>query len=82
MLMLAGLVNVDWDDLSQAVPVAVICITMPLNFSIANGIAFGFISYVAVRLFSGHFQKLNMSLIILVSLFLIKFILFYFILFA
>jgi AGZA family xanthine/uracil permease-like MFS transporter len=76
VLMLAGLVNVDWDDLSEAVPVAVICITMPLTFSIANGIAFGFISYVAVRLFSGHFHKLNMSLIILASLFLVKFIFF------
>lgn len=76
VLMLAGLVNVDWDDLSEAVPVAVICITMPLTFSIANGIAFGFISYVAVRLFSGHFHKINMSLIILASLFLVKFIFF------
>jgi len=74
VLMLAGLVNVDWDDLSEAVPVAVVCITMPLTFSIANGIALGFISYVAVRIFSGDFHKLNASVIILASLFLVKFI--------
>jgi AGZA family xanthine/uracil permease-like MFS transporter len=74
--MLAGLVNVNWDDLSEAVPVAVVCITMPLTFSIANGIAFGFISYAAVRLFSGHFHKLNASVIILASLFLVKFVFF------
>jgi AGZA family xanthine/uracil permease-like MFS transporter len=76
VLMLAGLVNVDWDDLSEAVPVAVICITMPLTFSIANGIAFGFISYVAVRIFSGHFSKINLSVLSLAILFLIKFIFF------
>lgn len=73
VLMLAGLVNVDWDDLLDAVPVAVICITMPLTFSIANGIAFGFISYVAVRAFSGHFNKINISVLCLALLFLFKF---------
>jgi AGZA family xanthine/uracil permease-like MFS transporter len=76
VLMLAGLVNVKWDDLSDAVPVAVICITMPLTFSIANGIAFGFISYVAVRLFSGHLKELNISICSLALLFLLKFIFF------
>ncbi len=73
VLMLAGLVNVNWDDLSEAVPVAVICITMPLTFSIANGIAFGFISYVAVRIFSGKFSSLNLSVLFLALLFLAKF---------
>lgn len=76
VLMLAGLVNVKWDKLSDAVPVAVICITMPLTFSIAHGIAFGFISYVAVRVFSGHFKELNVSVSFLALLFLVKFIFF------
>lgn len=73
VLMLSGLVNVDWDDLLDAVPVAVICITMPLTFSIANGIAFGFISYVAVRLFSGKVKTLNLSVVLLALLFIGKF---------
>lgn len=73
VLMLAGLVNVDWDDLLEAVPVAVILITMPLTFSIANGIAFGFISYVAVRIFSGKASTLNASVSILAALFILKF---------
>ncbi|MEW6991469.1 NCS2 family permease [Colwelliaceae bacterium 6441] len=76
VLMLAGLVNVDWDNLSDAVPVAVICITMPLTFSIAHGISFGFISYVAVRIFSGQMKALNTSVLALAALFLIKFIFF------
>lgn len=73
VLMLSGLVNVDWEDLLDAVPVAVICITMPLTFSIANGIAFGFISYVAVRLFSGKIKTLNLSVVLLALLFMGKF---------
>ena len=73
VLMLAGLVNVKWDDLSEAVPVTIICITMPLTFSIANGIAFGFISYVAVRVFSGQFNKIDISVLCLAVLFLLKF---------
>ncbi|WP_286232543.1 NCS2 family permease [Thalassotalea sediminis] len=76
VLMLAGLVNVKWDNLSEAVPVAVICITMPLTFSIAHGIAFGFISYVAVRAFSGQFKDITLSVLILATLFLLKFIYF------
>lgn len=73
VLMLAGLVNVNWDDLLEAVPVAVILITMPLTFSIANGIAFGFISYVAVRICSGKASTLNASVSILAALFILKF---------
>lgn len=73
VLMLAGLIHVDWENLLDAVPVAVICITMPLTFSIANGIAFGFISYVAVRLLSGEFRSINMSVLVLAGLFIAKF---------
>ncbi|RHW77560.1 NCS2 family permease [Colwellia sp. RSH04] len=73
VLMMSGLVNIDWDDLLDAVPVAIICITMPLTFSIAHGIAFGFISYVAVRLFSGKIKTLNISVVILALLFIGKF---------
>ncbi len=72
VLMLAGLIHVNWQNLSDAVPVAIICITMPLTFSIAHGITFGFISYVAVRLFSGQFKQLNPSVLVLASLFLAK----------
>ncbi|WP_448549975.1 NCS2 family permease [Thalassotalea fusca] len=73
VLMLAGLVNVKWDDVLEAVPVAVICITMPLTFSIAHGIAFGFISYSAVRIFSGEFNQISKSVLALSILFIIKF---------
>ena len=74
VLMVGGLVNVDWDDLMEAVPVTVILVTMPLTFSIADGIAFGFISFVAVRLFSGKFSEISPSVAFLATLFICKFI--------
>lgn len=76
VLMLAGLVHVNWHNMLDAVPVAVICVTMPLTFSIAHGIAFGFISYVAVRVFSGQFKQLNISVVTLALLFLLKLVYF------
>ena len=74
VLMVAGLVHVDWDDLMEAVPVTVILVTMPLTFSIADGIAFGFISYAAVRVFSGKFSEITPSVAFLALLFIGKFI--------
>lgn len=73
VLMVAGLVNVKWDDLMDAVPVVVILVTMPLTFSIADGIAFGFISYAAVRIFSGRFSEISPSVWFLAALFVAKF---------
>ena len=74
VLMVAGLVHVKWDDLMDAVPVVVILVTMPLTFSIAEGIAFGFISYAAVRVFSGRFSEISPSVWFLSLLFVAKFI--------
>ncbi|QDP01198.1 NCS2 family permease [Thalassotalea sp. PS06] len=73
VLMVAGLVNVKWDDLMDAVPVTVIVVTMPLTFSIADGIAFGFISYAAVRIFSGRFNEISPAVWLLSALFVAKF---------
>ncbi|WP_371379064.1 NCS2 family permease [Thalassotalea aquiviva] len=73
VLMVAGLVNVKWDNLLDAVPVVVILVSMPLTFSIADGIAFGFISYAAVRIFSGRFSEISPSVWFLAALFVGKF---------
>lgn len=57
----------------DAVPVTVIVVTMPLTFSIADGIAFGFISYAAVRIFSGRFNEISPAVWLLAALFVAKF---------
>ncbi|XQW83639.1 NCS2 family permease [Thalassotalea piscium] len=74
VLMLGSLANIKWDDLSETVPITVICLTMPLTFSIAHGIAFGFISYAGVKIFSGKVNQLSKSVLLLAVLFLIKLI--------
>jgi AGZA family xanthine/uracil permease-like MFS transporter len=74
ILMMSGLVNVDWDDLTEAAPVVVTCLLMPLTFSIANAIGFGFISYLVIKLLTGRFKDLNAGVIFIAILFLVKFI--------
>lgn len=72
VLMASGLAEIDWDDLTVAAPVVVTALAMPLTFSIANGIAFGFITWTACKVLSGRFRELNSALVILSVLFVIK----------
>lgn len=74
ILMMSGLVHVEWEDLTEAAPVVVVCILMPLTFSIATGIAFGMISYAAIKLLTGRFSDLNVGIVVLAALFVAKFI--------
>ncbi|MEB0120744.1 NCS2 family permease, partial [Pseudomonas sp. CCI1.2] len=53
-------------------PVAITALAMPFTFSIANGIALGFISWTAIKLMSGRGRELNSALVILSILFVIK----------
>ncbi|MBL4835278.1 MAG: NCS2 family permease, partial [Pseudomonas sp.] len=76
VLMTGGLVQVDWEDLTVAAPVVITAITMPLTFSIANGIALGFISWTLIKLLAGRWRDLNPSLYALAILFIIKLALF------
>jgi len=72
VLMTSGLAEIEWDDLTTAAPVLVTALAMPLTYSIANGIAFGFITWTAIKLLSGRTRELNSALIVLSILFVIK----------
>jgi adenine/guanine/hypoxanthine permease len=74
ILMLSGLVNVDWDDLTESAPVVVTCLLMPLTFSIAEGISLGFISYTLIKLFSGKGRTVSASVWVMSIIFAIKYI--------
>jgi len=74
ILMMSGLVNVDWEDITEAAPVVVTCLLMPLTFSIANAIGLGFISYAAIKLMTGRFKDLNSGILVVAALFVAKFI--------
>ncbi|MFD2179419.1 NCS2 family permease [Veronia pacifica] len=73
ILMMSGLVNVNWRDLTEAAPVGVVCLMMPLTYSIASGIGLGFISYCAIKALSGKAKDVHISIWVLAVLFLLKF---------
>ena len=73
VLMTSGLAEIDWDDITVAAPVVITALSMPLTFSIANGIAFGFITWVVIKALAGRFKDINPALVVLAALFVIKF---------
>ncbi|HLV15985.1 MAG TPA: NCS2 family permease [Pseudomonas sp.] len=72
VLMLSSLASIDWEDLAVAAPVAVAALAMPLTFSIANGIAFGFITWTGIHLLAGRWRDLSPAMWILAILFAVK----------
>ena len=73
-LMTRSLTEVAWDDLTEAAPAVVTALTMPFTFSIAEGIAFGFISYAAIKLVTGRYREIHPAVGILAVLFVIKYV--------
>ena len=72
-LMLKELTEVDWADTTEAIPAAITAVMMPFTYSIANGLAFGFISYAAIKLFTGRARDVHWMVWIIAALFLFKF---------
>lgn len=58
-LMMQEVVNIKFSDFSVATPAFLTIISMPLTFNIATGFGFGFISFVALKLFTGRFREVN-----------------------
>ena len=74
ILMLSSMEKLNWSDLSDLLPALVIIVMMPLTFSIANGIALGFLSYVIIKIFSGQLKTISSGAWFLTIIFLSKFI--------
>tara|TARA_B110000503_G_scaffold15577_1_gene21888 strand:- start:679 stop:1977 length:1299 start_codon:yes stop_codon:yes gene_type:complete len=73
ILMLSGMEALDWSDMTEILPALVTIIMIPLSFSIANGIALGFITYVAVKFFAGKRADITLGAWFLAVIFLAKF---------
>jgi AGZA family xanthine/uracil permease-like MFS transporter len=73
-LMVGSLVDVDWADPTVAIPAFLTLITIPLTFSIANGLAFGITSYAVLRLLTGKIGKGDWLLLVLAVLFVVRFV--------
>ena len=75
VLMIGGLKNVHFDDLSEIVPVALMLISMPISSSIGHGIGLGLISYTVIKVFTGKAKDVSIVTYIISALFLVKFFL-------
>jgi AGZA family xanthine/uracil permease-like MFS transporter len=73
-MMMAPLTEIDWDDPVVAVPAFLTLITIPLTFSIANGLAFGVIAYAVLKLASRRIAKADWLLLALAALFVARFV--------
>jgi AGZA family xanthine/uracil permease-like MFS transporter len=72
-LMLRELVDLDWEDTSETVPAAVTALAMPFTYSIANGLAFGFITYAGIKLLTGRVREVHWMVWVIAGVFLFKF---------
>jgi len=57
--MLGGVKDVDFSDMTNSLPAFLTMAMMPFTYSIANGIAFGLISYCILKIFTGKFKDLS-----------------------
>ena len=73
ILMLQGLKNIDFTDMDQMVPIALMLIAMPVSGSIGHAIGIGIISYTAVKVLGGKFKDVSILTYIISAMFLIKF---------
>ena len=73
VLMVAGLKNVDFDDICQALPVALMMIAMPISGSIGHAIGIGLITYTVIKVFTGKAKDVSVLTYVLSLIFLLKF---------
>ncbi|KAA8998412.1 NCS2 family permease [Affinibrenneria salicis] len=74
VLMTSSLARVKWDDLTESVPAFITAVMMPFSFSITEGIALGFISYVVMKLGTGRWREISPCVVVVALLFLLKFV--------
>ncbi len=72
-MMMSGLREIDWEDPGVAVPAFLTLIGIPFSFSIANGLAFGIVSYAALHLLRGRARPGDWLLFVLAALFILRF---------
>lgn len=75
VLMVTGLKNVDFNDITQSLPVALMLIAMPVSGSIGHGIGLGLIAYTVIKVFTGKARDVSVLTYVLSVIFLVKFFL-------
>jgi AGZA family xanthine/uracil permease-like MFS transporter len=72
-LMLREMLDLPWDDATEVVPAALTALLMPFTYSIANGVAFGFISYAGLKLLTGQVRQVKLVVWIIAAIFLFRY---------
>ena len=72
-LMMTTVTEIAWDDTLVAIPAFLTMMAIPLTFSIANGLAFGFTAYTVMHILRGKFREVNWMVYVLTALFLVRF---------
>lgn len=72
VLMMNSLTDLDWSDITEAAPAVIVILTIPLTYSIADGIAIGFITYTFIKVFSGKFSDIHPSVWVLTTILFLK----------
>jgi AGZA family xanthine/uracil permease-like MFS transporter len=73
-LMLTHAAEIDWHDPLVAIPAFLTLTAIPLTFSIANGLAFGFTAHTLLKLVAGHWRQVNWLVYLLTALFILRFL--------
>jgi adenine/guanine/hypoxanthine permease len=71
--MMSPIVKINFDDFTESIPAFITIIVMPLTYSIAEGIVFGMLSFVLLKLFTGRVKDITLVMMILAVLFILKF---------
>ncbi|AUM73830.1 NCS2 family permease [Paracoccus jeotgali] len=75
-LMMRELAEIEWDDVTEVAPAVLTAIAMPLTYSIATGLAFGFISYAVIKLLTGRARDVHLATWLVAGLFVLKYALY------
>ncbi len=75
VLMMGAVVDIDFDDFTEAFPAFITIIVMPFTFSIAHGIAAGFVTYPLVKIVAGETKKVHWMMYLLAIIAAVHFVL-------
>jgi len=73
-LMIEPILRVNFSDITEGLPAFITLILMPLTYSIANGLIFGILSYVVIKILSGKAKQVSLTMLIISAVFLIYFL--------
>ncbi len=73
LFMISPIHKIDLDDITESVPAFLTIIMMPLAYSIAEGITFGMLAYVALKILTGKYKEISVVMYVLAVLFVLKF---------